>query len=558
MSPVPSPASSGLSRHQSILRRWLRRVPWYVRLRAKTSFEAKLVMSFTAILCAMLTMTSLLLGREMRNWMSSVMSDQTAEMATALASSSERALRVGDWTELKRRAGELVSNRNILYVGYFDSEWHLRAIAGRDMEFALSNIAVNPRPVTQVRQKTSSAFGNYSEAIAPSFTSAHLSGSSETIDPPARLLLGYVVIGMSQNSAEAAVERGYMLAAFGGSMLVLLAVPLALLMVHHIAGPIRRLVRTTQKVAAGDLAARARIHRTDVIGELSQSFDEMASRIHRQQKELASKNIQLAAANRGLEERIAQRTAQLEKANSRLSAEINEKEDFLRAVSHDLGAPLRNISGMTSTILDKFNRLSEDEVMNRLERIRANVEIETDLISEILELSRIKSRRLELDELDLRALILELQGVFENDLKSRGILLSIDTPLPLIRAERARMRQVFQNLIDNAIKYMGQGSVREIHIGCEHRPGEVEFYVHDSGLGIEAEDLEKVFFVFRRGRNASAHGISGKGVGLASVKSIIETYSGKIWVSSRPGGGSIFRFTINGKHLVHESATASI
>jgi signal transduction histidine kinase len=119
---------------------------------------------------------------------------------------------------------------------------------------------------------------------------------------------------------------------------------------------------------------------------------------------------------------------------------------------------------------------------------------------------------------------------------------------------------VFQNLIDNAIKYMGDGSnggARRISVGCELRDSEAEFYVQDTGIGIDPEDLDKVFFVFRRGKNPAVQNVAGKGVGLASVKSIIETYSGTIWVESEVGKGSTFRFTINGQHLAQVTPVAA-
>jgi two-component system sensor kinase FixL len=138
-------------------------------------------------------------------------------------------------------------------------------------------------------------------------------------------------------------------------------------------------------------------------------------------------------------------------------------------------------------------------------------------------------------------------------LKTRNIELRLDVQLPHIHGERVRLRQVFQNLIDNAIKYMGDRPVREVHVGCHGREGEVEFYVRDTGPGIEADDLPKVFQVFRRGKSQAVQGIAGKGVGLASVKSIIETYNGTIWVESQVGEGTTFRFTINGKYLVDDN-----
>ena len=155
------------------------------------------------------------------------------------------------------------------------------------------------------------------------------------------------------------------------------------------------------------------------------------------------------------------------------------------------------------------------------------------------------------------SMIRELGGMFEEDLRSKNIQLMLDTQLPQLTAERARIRQVFQNLIDNAIKYMGDGMTREIHVGCFVKDAEAEFYVRDTGMGMEDDDRDKVFFVFRRGKNATTQGVAGKGIGLASVKSIVETYEGSIWVESDLGRGSTFRFTINGQFVPRPPAKAA-
>jgi signal transduction histidine kinase len=175
--------------------------------------------------------------------------------------------------------------------------------------------------------------------------------------------------------------------------------------------------------------------------------------------------------------------------------------------------------------------------------------VETDLISELLELSRIKSRRQKMEYVDAEAICKDLGDVFDNDLRTRNIMLILDTHLPPITGERSRIRQVLQNLIDNAIKYMGDGQLREIHVGCAMAPTHAEFYVRDTGMGIEQEEIPKVFNVFRRGRSTGVQSVPGKGVGLASVKSIIEMYSGRIWVESVPGQGSTFKFTIDGEFI---------
>ena len=154
-----------------------------------------------------------------------------------------------------------------------------------------------------------------------------------------------------------------------------------------------------------------------------------------------------------------------------------------------------------------------------------------------------------MEPVDVNQLISDIGDVLENDLRSKGIELVVDNSLPTVTCEKARLRQVFQNLIDNAIKYMGEKPVKEIHVGCSVGVQETEFYVRDTGIGIDPEDVSKVFFVFRRGKNTAACNVPGKGVGLASVKSIIETYNGTIWVESQLGKGSTFRFTLNGKYV---------
>jgi signal transduction histidine kinase len=200
-------------------------------------------------------------------------------------------------------------------------------------------------------------------------------------------------------------------------------------------------------------------------------------------------------------------------------------------------------------LLMKHREKLDEDVVHRLERIQKNVEIETDLINELLELSRIKTRRQKMELVEVDRMIWELRGMFEGDLKGKTIDLVVDSTLPPLNCERARLRQVFQNLIDNAIKYMGNGAERRIHVGCTVHLTEVEFYVRDTGMGIDPEDIDKVFFIFRRGRSTEAQAVAGKGVGLASVKSIVETYNGKIWVESELGTGTTFHFTINGKYV---------
>jgi len=470
----------------------------------------------------------------------------------ALANSNEAAmLGGGDAAKLQRSASNLVKGRNIVFVGFFDPAGRAIAQRSRDPDFGPTSArpqGVNTETLMRVQRTQTRLFGEYLEITAPVMSTPL--GPDHDKEPARTQLLGYVTVGLSDQFEGAKARQATVMVLGVGCVMVILALPLSYLVVHRIFHPIRQLVRATKRIVDGNLETRVVLQRRDVIGDLSRSFNDMVIWVKKQQQDVKSANDRLAEANRDLEAKVQHRTEQVEAANRRLSQEIAEKEDFLRAVSHDLNAPLRNISGMATMLLMKNREKFDQDVVHRLERIKTNVDLETGLINELLELSRIKTRRQKLEMVDVEQLVWELRGLFENDLKSKHIELIVDSQLPPLFCERARIRQVFQNLIDNAIKYMGDGKFdRQIHVGSVLRSTEAEFYVRDTGMGIDKEEVEKVFFVFRRGKHTATQNIAGKGVGLASVKSIIETHSGRIWVESELGVGSTFRFTINAIHV---------
>lgn len=515
------------------------------------------MLSFAFLLLLALVSSYLLFAGETRRMFDHVMGETSAEVAQTLAKASETPLEENDIAELTRIGKDLLKNRDIVSVAFYDSSGNPISFACQDPDFAihdpglLPRIKQNTQRLMQVVHGVSPVIGNYAQVTAPvlQLTQAEVDNSGFVLREAGTRLIGYVSVSRSESSQQEHLKRTNIMVSLIGGVVFLLSLPIVFALVHRIFHPIRQLVTAADKIAGGELSTQVAIHRPDVIGTLARSFNEMVKTVHRQQQDLEE-------ANQDLELRIDQRTAQLQTANKRLSAEIAEKEDFLRAVSHDLNAPLRNIAGMATMLMMKYRGQFDEDVIHRLERIQKNVEVETSLIGELLELSRIKTRRQKMEPVEIHGLVHDLADIFECDLKDRQIQLIIDGRLPVLNCERSRMRQVFQNLIDNAIKYMGDGRpregglpLREIHVGGEIKSSEVEFYVRDTGMGIEPEDADKIFYVFRRGKQAASRQISGKGVGLASVKSIIETYSGSIWVQSRPGEGSTFRFTINGRHV---------
>src|SRR5436190_13166438 len=508
---------------------------------AEIGLQGKLILAFSMLLMIGLSTSSWMFVKKSRETLEDILGEQARQMSQTLAMAATSPYSGNEIEELQRLGKELLKGRNIVLVGFFDNQGKPLAVECRDPEFAMhrmvgsENNGAATRDLMQVKRRFYPTLGSFLQINAPVFDMQRKTG-----DGPR--LLGYLTIGISQNSEEAQLQRVSLLGVGVGCVIFVLSLPMASGLVHRIFLPIRQLVTATNRIASGDYEAQVATDRPDEIGMLARSFNEMVLRIREHQDQLRVANENLAEANKGLEEKVRVRTKELEHSNVRLSSEIAEKEDFLRAVSHDLNAPLRNISGMAAMLLIKYRERFDEDIIHRLERIRKSVELETDLIAELLELSRIKTRRQKMEPVDVGSIINDLRDVFEDDLKQKQIALIVESGLPTLMCEKARMRQVFQNLIDNSIKYMGDGASKEIEISHRINEDGIEFQVRDTGIGIDPEDLPKVFYIFRRGKNTAD--VKGKGVGLASVKSIIETYDGRISVSSEVGQGSTFRFTI--------------
>ncbi|MFW6153952.1 MAG: sensor histidine kinase [Planctomycetota bacterium] len=296
--------------------------------------------------------------------------------------------------------------------------------------------------------------------------------------------------------------------------------------------PIRRLAAATGRLADGDYSVRADGDGGDEIGALARSFNTMAAKLDEQHQLLLTTNERLEA-------QVRRRTADLDHANARLRADMADHQQFLRAVSHDLNAPLRNIGGMASMALRKWRDHLPDDVVNRLQRIEANVESQTDLINELLELSRIGTRPARPGRVNVAAVLEQVRSSFEFELRTKNIELRIAPDMPELYIEANHLRQVFGNLVDNAIKYMGDRDDGRIGISWETDERYTIFHVADNGVGIADDDRQRIFTVFRRAATAPAN-TAGKGVGLAGVSAIAGRYDGRAWVTSELGRGSIF------------------
>ncbi len=312
----------------------------------------------------------------------------------------------------------------------------------------------------------------------------------------------------------------------------------------RVTDPLGKLTVMTERMAELDFSEPIPVQGNDEVSKLAAAFNDLSSRLKEAVAQKDHYVDELARLNQDLEHQVAKRTEDLEIANLRLKREISEKDDFLRAVSHDLGAPLRNIGGLVRTLERKYSDVLDDDARDKLKRIYTNVTHELRMIEQLLELSRLKNRPNRKQEIDLMELLGRIRTDFSCILEERDIRLNVTEILPAIRADRDRIRQLFLNLIDNAIKYMGEQQEPEIIIGWSEYPEDHLFYITDNGIGIPPEERSEIFSVFRRIKSREVSKVDGLGVGLATVKAVVEFYGGDVWVESEPGKGSTFYFTL--------------
>jgi len=358
------------------------------------------------------------------------------------------------------------------------------------------------------------------------------------IDPRSGEKIGwsYVDLSMVDYRAEILEIRKRMVVVF--ELILVATVPIVFVMVRRFVGPINAVAQAAKLVAAGHLGQTITISRSDEVGQLADAFNQMTGKLAASQRELLELNSKL-------EQKVFERTAQLLESNERLSQAAKERDAFYGAISHDLGAPLNNIAGLVKLIINRHGEQLPEKLMDRLNLIEKTSNQANDLLEKLTELSKIRTVQQKWQQVDLNELVQQLLDQFEYSIDKAAIQVELVAKLPVVYAEPARLRQLFQNLIDNAIKYIGSGQVKLITIGYRDWKRFHEFYVSDTGVGIDPAEREKIFYVFHRCKSPTGVDVSGTGVGLASCKTIVEHYGGKIWVESQLGSGSTFRFTLD-------------
>jgi len=298
---------------------------------------------------------------------------------------------------------------------------------------------------------------------------------------------------------------------------------------------VQALVRAAQQLSRGDLSTRTGLpHGPGELGQLAAAFDDMAESLEKHQMQ------------QRLEEELRRQNEALAEENRRVQ-EVNQlKSEFVSLVSHELRTPLTAISGYLDLLLEAQGAQSTAKQQELLGIVQRNTERLVKLIDDLLDLSHIESGKVELraTAVDLVALIAEVMSLLQPQIEAKGQQLSFDRPqtLPTVTGDAERIRQILINLLSNAHKYTPQGG--QIWLTARAEDGWVRIDVRDNGIGLSPDEQAHLFDRFFRARQPAMESVEGTGLGLPITRLLVDMHGGRITVTSAPGEGSTFSFTL--------------
>jgi PAS domain S-box-containing protein len=267
-------------------------------------------------------------------------------------------------------------------------------------------------------------------------------------------------------------------------------------------------------------------------------------RVHIVQQDAEKKSIRMIGVAQDITERklavaaLLQRTEELARSNTELV-------QFAYVASHDLQEPLRMVSSYVQLLARRYSGKLDSDADEFIAFAVDGAKRMQNMINDLLAFSRVTTKGHEFKPVEadtaLKLALANLKVAIEESQAS----VTFD-PLPVVNADSAQLTQLFQNLIGNAIKFRRK-EPPQVHVSVEKRAKDWEFSVRDNGIGIEPQHLERIFVIFQRLHTAAQ--FPGTGIGLAICKKIAERHGGNLWVSSQPGVGSTFHFTIPIKGL---------
>jgi len=234
------------------------------------------------------------------------------------------------------------------------------------------------------------------------------------------------------------------------------------------------------------------------------------------------------------EQRLKAVAADLARSNAEL-------EQFAYVASHDLQEPLRMVASYTQLLARRYQGKLDQDADEFIGFAVDGARRMQELINDLLAFSRAGTRTLQVEPVDVDALVDQLISDFAFTIDEAGATVTCDA-LPVVQADATQMRQLFQNLVANALKFQRPGVAPQVHVSAAQNGGVWTFAVRDNGIGIEPQYLDRIFVLFQRLHTRADY--PGTGIGLAICKKIVERHGGRIWVESEVDRGTTFRFTL--------------
>jgi signal transduction histidine kinase len=342
-------------------------------------------------------------------------------------------------------------------------------------------------------------------------------------------LVGFVYLRADLGEIDQRLKRYALIALSVLLISLLVAMLISSAFRKSVAQPIIQLAETARKVSRNrDYSVRVTPTREqNELAVLIDSFNEMLREIQR-------RDGALQKAHDELEQRVSERTRDLESSNRELEA-------FSYSVSHDLRAPLDMMSGFSYVLLKNYENKLDADGKQSLLSIRAAARRMSELIDDLLNLSRVTTSAMRREEIDLSAFAHEIMAELCRNEPSRKVDFVAPTTAN-INADARLLRIVMDNLLRNAWKYTSHHEHARIEFGAEQQNGRTVYFVKDDGSGFDSRSIDRLFQPFQRLHSAAE--FPGNGIGLATVRRIVQRHGGQVWAGGTVEKGATFYFTL--------------